>query len=540
MKNYYYFKNTKKEIEFLEESEFYLRFGGAFEHILSNFCVNMYLEKNIEIPAEKKEKLFFMDFINNWNNYKEQWSDLEAISFYDLSKEQQTALLQEIETKNNDIQKCQIDLTSVSSRLTSVSNGIDTGVKPIPYINTYNNIYCPSERTQKNKSVGNGEGSLCTNKITGLLEFYYHNPNGKRKAIRQKKNETIKEFKAKVTELKEQLNKGTYIEKSYETVVSIASRHIEQKFKSKKTKARAYKRNLETLEQIKKTCKNFCYKPIQKVTIDDIENAKPFISKYANNTIDKIWGLLRKVFVIACSPSRKILTFNIMLDETLEKPISEKITKKVKSLTFAEAKKLNDILDNEEKNHKYRNIIKMQLVSAMRIGEVLARSINDLDRENKTFNVHNTLTEDENYNVILGEHTKTYDKKTQIDKGQRYLPLDTSIFSDLMCIIEVISSSKLKNMHNLLFWDYEDNTFITPKQVNAYLRRLNQKYNICEENLTTHRLRHTAITYWRHVLKLPLEVVQYLAGHVEDSDITDEVYIETNLETVKLHLQNVC
>lgn len=37
---------------------------------------------------------------------------------------------------------------------------------------------------------------------------------------------------------------------------------------------------------------------------------------------------------------------------------------------------------------------------------------------------------------VLGKHTKTFNKKTQIDEGQRYLPLDNSLFSELVKIIE--------------------------------------------------------------------------------------------------------
>ena len=123
--------------------------------------------------------------------------------------------------------------------------------------------------------------------------------------------------------------------------------------------------------------------------------------------------------------------YNIMRDETLKKPISIKETKKVKALTHKEFERLNKILDNEERNHKYRNIVKMQGISGMRIGEVLARSKKDYDRENNNFNVHNTLTQDETYKPVLGKHTKTFNKKTQIDNGQRYLPLDNELFSGL-------------------------------------------------------------------------------------------------------------
>ena len=56
--------------------------------------------------------------------------------------------------------------------------------------------------------------------------------------------------------------------------------------------------------------------------------------------------------------------------------------------------------------------------------------------------------------------------------------------------------------------------------------------SIFSENLTTHRIRHYAITHWSK-LGIPKKVIQYLAGHVEGSNITEDVYIHTSFEFVK-------
>ena len=510
MEKYYYLKGIskindiqKEKIISLKESEFYLRFGGAFEHILSNFCISMFLEKNIEIPFEKKETIFFMDFINNWNKYKQNWSDLEAISFYDLSpKEQQ-----------------------------KINNKID-----IPFSPTPNN----KKQTQKSKKAGNGEGSLCFNESLQKWEYYYYNTYGERKVIRQKKNEKTKEFKDRVTTLKTKINNGTYIEKRKDTVVSLVKEHIEKKHKNGITSDRSYLRDLEILKELELTCDNFCTLPIQKVTLQHIEDAKDKMKqKYSNSVIDKIWSLLFKAFSIASSPSRKILEINIMNDEELVKPISDKKTKKVKPLKYDEFEKLLYILDNEEKKHKYRNTVKMQCISGMRISEVLARSKDDYNAKDLSFNVHNTLTLDKNGNIILGKHTKTYNKKTEIDEGQRYLPLDNDIFIELKEIIEEELKRKISNINKLLFWNYSKNTFVTYNEINSWLERINKKYNICDGNLSSHRIRHTVLTIWYHVKKIPLKDIQYLAGHVEGSSITEGVYIETSFEDVKKSLKNL-
>ena len=79
------------------------------------------------------------------------------------------------------------------------------------------------------------------------------------------------------------------------------------------------------------------------------------------------------------------------------------------------------------------------------------------------------------------------------------MPLDNNLFSELVDIIEEQCNKKVKNIYNLLFWDYAKNTFITPSEVNSWLKRLNAKYHICTLELTTHRLRHTALTHWKEL-----------------------------------------
>lgn len=379
-------------------------------------------------------------------------------------------------------------------------------------------------KNKKTKSVGNGEGSLYYSDTLKCWIFQYYDTQGNRQTMKQRKKELVKDFKARVTKVKEELNTGTYIGKSLETLETIIEKHIEQKNKDGITCANSYKRDKETLEQIKKCCSNFIYKPVQKVTLCDIEKSKEEMKQYKKSGIDRMWRLLFKGFRIASSPSNRLIPYNIMDDENLKKPVSVRITEKVKPLTVEEENRLNNILDNEERNHPYRNIVKLELITAMRIGEVLARSKDNIDKEKQKLLINNTLTEDEDGNTILGEHTKTYNKTTGIDEGVRNFPINEEINE----IIEEQTKQKITNIYGLLFWNYEDNTFITPKEINAWLRRLNTKYKITDK-LHNHRLRHTRITRWKEQ-GLDMNAIQYLAGHVEGSEITDRVYIDVSEE----------
>lgn len=387
-------------------------------------------------------------------------------------------------------------------------------------------------KNKKAKSVGNGEGSLYYSETLKCWIFQYVY-NGKRKTLKQRKNEQSREFKKRVTNLKSSLDNGNYIETNKDTLLMILERFIEQKNKDGITSDRTYLRDTNTLEQIKKTCNSWINKPIQKVTVENIEDSKENMRKYSNNTIDKIWILLKKGFKIAYS--RRKISYNIMEDETLTKPISTKPTKVVTALSQKEEKRLLKILNSNE--HKYNYILLLQLYTGMRIGEVLALSKDCIDLKNNTITIYRTITRNKNDKIILGEHTKTFDKKTGIDNGKRTFTMKPNVKE----IIQKLYSNKLTNINNLLFWDYNKNFFITDGEINSYLTRLNEKYKILDnknETLSTHRLRHTFITRCQEN-GLSLPVIQKLVGHVKGSKITNNIYTDVSLDFITKELEKI-
>lgn len=295
-------------------------------------------------------------------------------------------------------------------------------------------------------------GTIYKSSRTGLYVGQYM-IDYKRHSVYQKKNEKIGDFKKRFNNILASINNGTYIEKTNETLYEILKNYIEQKFMDGITSQSSYLRDKETLSEVEKTCSNFVYKSIQKISIEDIEKAKTNMRKYSQSIIDKIWILLRKGFKIAYS--RRKLAYNVMENETLTKPFSEKEKKKVDALDDKEFKKLNKILDDKERNHKYRNVVKMQLETGMRIGETLARSIFNIDLKNREMTIDNTLTKDKDGKVILGKHTKTYNKRTGIDAGKRIIFINDAVLE----IINEQIKSGISNISGLLFWDYDNNNF---------------------------------------------------------------------------------
>lgn len=384
-------------------------------------------------------------------------------------------------------------------------------------------------RNRKTKERGNGEGTIYFSETLNCYVAQYVDHMGKRKTLKQRKNEKTTDFKKRFNNIMSSLNQGTYIATSNETVITLANNYIEQKFLDGITSERSHRRNKDIIEQVKKTCSTFCNKPIQKVNVSDIEKSKEAIREYSNSCISKIWTLLNKVFKIAYS--RRIISYNIMEDETLTKPISKKPNKKIEALSIKEELALEQVLKSSD--NIYNDILLLQLYTGMRIGEVLALSKDCIDFKNNTLTVYRTLTRDGNDKAILGKHTKTYNKKTGIDNGKRTFPITDKVRN----ILVSRNNANITNINNLIFWDYNNNTFITDGEVNSYLKRLNERNKIAN-HIHTHMLRHTFITRCQEK-GIPLVVIQSLVGHVEGSSITNDVYTSVSIDFMKQEIEKI-
>lgn len=348
------------------------------------------------------------------------------------------------------------------------------------------------ERNQKNKQKGNGEGTLYKSNKTGLYIGQYV-VDGKRKSVYQKKNETSKDFKARFTKIINDINTNNYISQNDTSLYNILNDYIENKHKTGIVSDRTYIRNIESLKLLEKCCNNFIHKPIQKVTISDIKKALPnFIENktinpktnnevvkiYSQNVIDKLYMILNKGFKIATS--ERIIQYNLMDNESIQKPKSKKDLDKVEALSVDEEKKL--ILILRDSTHKYKNIVLLSLFTGLRIGETLAITRDNIDLKENTITIDKTLTRNKDDKVILGDKTKTKAGKRTI-----YLSANAKV------VLKNILSNNVTNIYNLIFYDYDNNTFITPTEINCYLKRLNTNYNICKD-IHTHMLRHTYAT----------------------------------------------
>lgn len=350
----------------------------------------------------------------------------------------------------------------------------------------------------KTRTVGNGEGSLYKDSKTGryIYAYYY---NGKRNKIKQKQNEKVSDFKARVTEIKNSVNKNTYIDKDEITLEEIIEKHIEYKHNTGITSDRTYLRNKGSLDHLKKCC-NFLKNPIQRITASEIKEDLPNFTEYSQNTINKDFALLKKGFEIAIN--ERILLYNIM--NLIAKPKSKKETIPVEALTIDEEKALIKYLNSTE--HEYNDAILFMLYTGIRVGECLALTYDNINLKEKTLTIQRTLTRDEKDRVILGKQPKTQKGKRTIIMSSQAITIATRIKN----------KTKMPNIYNLIFYD---NGFISPSAVNSYLHRINNAQHISPK-LHNHMLRHTFATRCIEA-GMTAKVLQTILGHSKISTTLD-------------------
>ena len=214
---------------------------------------------------------------------------------------------------------------------------------------------------------------------------------------------------------------------------------------------------------------------------------------------------MNKTFKIALSD--RLIQFNPMDNENVIKPKSNMPNKKIEALTLEEHKKLLEVL--EKSDNKFKYVILLQLHTGMRIGEVLALTIDDINYKENTITINKTLTKDENCHVIMGDTTKT-------ENSQRTLLMNPKIKE----IIRRARLNEIMNIKGFLFYDNINNRHFSSVEVNRYLRDLKEAEKIAPR-LHTHMLRHTYATRCIEA-GMQAKALQKILGHKK---------IETTLDT---------
>ena len=380
------------------------------------------------------------------------------------------------------------------------------------------------------KKRENGEGTIFKREINGktfwVTEYtiaMYDEKTGKRKR-KTIYGKTRQEVKNKLEKIITELNTDTYVDKSKVTLYDVAKEFIDTAYKMNKLKESSYSRKLHTLKNI--SSHYIAQMELQKITEKDLKDFLIYITKYSDSVIAKIYGILNNTFRIAVR--RNILRYNF-LDNQLEFeiPLSKKYKNKSKSVsafTIEEQKQLINKLQNAEKfRYKYQIII--GLFTGMRMGEINALDLDDIDFENKLIHIRRTITRTFDDRATIGSYTKTVN-------GIRDLIMDPyleKIFREYLS-----SEYYTPNDYHLLFCN-SNKECISTDTVNMMFKEFCKNNNIGKGyDVHQHMLRHTFAT--RCIESgMPASVLAKIMGHANVST-TLNVYCEVFDKFKKEHI----
>ena len=266
-----------------------------------------------------------------------------------------------------------------------------------------------------------------------------------------------------------------------------------------------YYRNIETLKRIEKSSymKNT---PIQELTYPPIKDFLLSETCMSQSIIDKVYMMLKKTLKEAVK--RKIIRENPA--EDLKKPKSSKHREKVRALTTDEEMRLYRILTTEDVNYSHQMLLSM--LAGMRMGEINALTIDDINLGFKTITINKTIARGAKGVAFISESPKT-------ESGNRTIPISATVMPLMKEIIlcagkEYVFESKGK--------------LVTTSQVNLQFKRITQKYDIIDTKVrgrvSLHSLRHTFATRCIEAGMQP-KVLQHLLGH-SDIKITLNTYCD--------------
>jgi integrase len=264
------------------------------------------------------------------------------------------------------------------------------------------------------------------------------------------------------------------------TIPQIARMKCEKDYRANFTKEQGYTRNLETIKIIERS--QIGSVPIALVTPEMLEIFLDSIRGYAAGTIQKIFQKVKGAFEWAKMNS--LIDVDPFSAYNIRCPKSNKKNKRINALSLEEQRKLVDYLNSYEP-YEFRNDYRIQLMiemyAGLRMGEINALRIQDIDFKRNVICVRGTVSRDKNYSAFLEDETKT-------PAGIRDVPISEELLPYLRQAVDQYRENK----YGLLFFDHVHNKLITTQQVNCFYGRVCEKLHI--KNTGQHCLRHTFAT----------------------------------------------
>lgn len=360
--------------------------------------------------------------------------------------------------------------------------------------------------TRRQKGTGSIWQDKTTKKWKGQIQIGVL-PSGRRK-LKTVTGDSQKEVKWKLEAIKKDLLMDNIVDTSQLTIPDLAKMVNDNRKSLNQKDTSAYNRTAYSIHNIEDSAIGQI--PIQKVTDRQLSAYYSLlIDKYSDSSIKKIYTQINVAY-------KKAIKMNIVkanINEDIPRPKSKLKTRKVNALTIEQQKQVVDALitDNRE---PYKTMLLLSLFTGMRMGEVGALYLSDIDFENATISIERTLTRGDNDKYIIGENAKTEAGTRTI----KVIPYVIDLLSDYV-------NNFYKKRKDKLIFTRNDN-LITVSQVNSYYKRLITRYKISDtaDDFNQHQLRHTYAT--RSIESgMSAKVLQKKLGHT-DIKVTMNTYAD--------------
>ena len=363
-----------------------------------------------------------------------------------------------------------------------------------------------SNGKNKKKKNGNGEGSVykIENGYRGQIVVGIDDEG---KPIRRSvTGKSKKEVTEKLTKIKYSMITGTYVSQEQITLPELARQMLKDDLNMNFIRVSTYSRHIETLKRIEA---NHYMKttPMQQLSYTGVKEYLLTETRAAQSVIDKIFLMIQRT--MREGVKRTILTKNQL--EGLRKPRSEKRTEKVRALTKEEQIKLYEVLTTEDVTYSHQMLLSM--LTGMRMGEINALKIDDINLKMKTISISRTISRDIKGRAYVSQTAKT-------ENGNRVIGISETVMPLVKEILQCAEDSEYLFIYR--------GKHITTSQVNMEFKRTLEKYGIVDSKVqgkvSLHSLRHTYATRCIEA-GMQAKVLQHLLGH-SDISITLNTYCD--------------